>query len=153
MDTFNKDLDKITEREVVYDFVERLKLGNDHTIQSCDSNISKDTNLYGIIEYILNILPSSVISKIDSDKVFFKAMKITGEETINSAYIGYDCNLIAAYSDKTRFDITSALNVYRQQFNHLLILYEHTPYNFCNNFSSINASSYDDTIILVLEKN
>lgn len=116
---FNKDLDKITEAEVVFDFVERLSIGKIFTLSRRLFNsslvgtlFSAKTKLLDIIERIFISLPAQLVVP---DKLMAYRIPITkGATTISQNFTDSSAanyNLQAAYTDKARVDVTSIIGI------------------------------------------
>lgn len=111
---FNGDLDKITEREVVYDFVSRLKFGKDltNTIEYNTAQrviVSAGEKLKDLICRIIMMMPSYVISNIV--RVYVASLEIPVGAT--SAAINHPSGktLLRAISETTGQDITDCFTL------------------------------------------
>lgn len=138
--SFDKDLDKITEREVVYDFVERLSIGKDLNMEY-DGTSTKVFSLLtklkdGILTYILNMLPPSLVFNYVGMKVYHLPINIgdsTKSITLDGSY-----KLHRAYSDKLRSDISPAMSVSISEGITTITITTDTPYIY-NDIISIYA--------------
>ena len=107
-ESYNKKYDKITESEVVYDFVERLKLGKDLIIG--DSKLLySDTKLIDTLSGLLMI--SSWPQNINNIKMI-KFIVPEGIRSISATIVGNVSNydVYRAYTDKSRLDISNAFD-------------------------------------------
>lgn len=115
VDSFDVTLDKITEAEVVYDFVERLSIGKDFTLKGFLLNWTKvgvlfnaKTKFLNLIKRIYISLPSVLVTHDD-----LKCVRIDIPMGSKSLYeIIDDTNdytIVTAYSDKARVDVSSAV--------------------------------------------
>lgn len=107
-DSYDKNLDKITEAEVVYDFVERLRLGKDLALPYEGKNkvvFLAKTLLLDILKFILNLLPPSIV--FDYQNISINTMPIpVGTETISCTFTG-NVYVYRAYSDRGGMDVAS----------------------------------------------
>ena len=106
--SFDKNLDKITEAEVVYDFVERLRLGKDLELPYGGTNkvifIAK-TLLLDILKFILKVLPPSIV--FDRENISVNPMQIpVGTKTLSCTFDG-NVFVYRAYSDRSGMDISN----------------------------------------------
>lgn len=115
VDPFNYRLDKITEREVVYDFVSRLETGKDFINQDYNSATNDDdkkiifpANMKLKDEVLMNMIRTMNISDIhhlDNIKITYKTVDI-GEKTVTiEAPNGY--TLYRIMQEKTGQDVTT----------------------------------------------
>lgn len=113
---FNEDLDKITEAEVVYDFVERLSIGKDFTLEGFLPNwkivgvlFSAGTKFLNLIKRLYISLPSVLVTRDD-----IKAVNINIQAGSTNASVSCLCQaktIVTAYSDKARLDVSSIIKV------------------------------------------
>ena len=112
VDSFDATLDKITEAEVVYDFVERLSIGKDFTLKDFLLNWNKvgvlfnaKTKFLNLIKRIYISLPSVLVTHDDLKCVRIDIPKNSQivREVINSTN---KYSIVVAYSDKARIDVT-----------------------------------------------
>lgn len=110
-DSFNKLLDKITESEVVYDFVERLKLGKDFVMTYFDASTKKifsaGTKLLDLFRPLYMNLPPLILNNIG--KIQTLNLKISkGSKSCSSTFItGKNYSLLKVVSESTGMDVTS----------------------------------------------
>lgn len=153
VDSFDVTLDKITEAEVVYDFVERLSIGKDFTLKGFLLNWTKvgvlfnaKTKFLNLIKRIYISLPSVLVTHDD-----LKCVRIDIPMGSKSLYeIIDDTNdytIVTAYSDKARVDVSSAV-YYEDPItgsdpvlskNHIIVSFD-SPY------------PYNDTFLVYLKK-
>lgn len=118
---FNYEIDKITEREVVYDFFSRLSLGKDMTYDDLfqDPNLkvlfNAGDNVKEIISKLASVLPGSITNNIRKIKVGC-VEKILPEEITEDKIEEYKrvdislpagSTLLLVYSEKTNLDLSS----------------------------------------------
>lgn len=140
MDTtkFDKDKDKLTEAETVYDFFERLTLGKILTIDDDDQNaievFGKNTSVKTVLEQLVYGLPGSLRWCTDKYKSFTLEMS-TGDTFINKIIYGeYETkDVIAAISTSTGQDLKDEILLKPQDDDpgYSLIVYS-TPYAYKN---------------------
>lgn len=126
---FNYDLDKITEREVVYDFVSRLSLGKDFINKDYDSGANSGDKQIILPaemmlkdEVLMNMIRTMDISDIhhlDSIKTTYSAIN-AGVNIVNIKIpSGY--TLYRIMQEKTGQDVTQCFvkssNTYRADFD------------------------------------
>ena len=126
---FNYDLDKITEREVVYDFVSRLSLGKDFINKDYDSGANSGDKQIILPaemmlkdEVLMNMIRTMDISDIhhlDSIKTTYSAIN-AGVHIVNIKIpSGY--TLYRIIQEKTGQDVTTCFvntgNTYRADFD------------------------------------
>ena len=108
VESYNKKYDKITESEVVYDFVERLKLGKD-LIVSDSKLLYSDTKLINALSGLLmiNPWPQNI-----NDIRMIKFVVPEGMKSISATIIGNVSNydIYRVYTDKSRLDISNAFD-------------------------------------------
>lgn len=108
---FDQDLDKITERELVYDIVERLKLGKD--LYEGNALIYKaGTFLTECLKRCVLNLPASLVAR-------FADIKIDVMQINPGASTGYctftdlkEGKVLLAYSEQTQMDIKETLTIH-----------------------------------------
>jgi hypothetical protein len=115
---FNYPLDKITERETVFDFVERLGIGVDFVnpnyngaTNDIDKQIIFEVNTKvknGILAQIIATLPISDLIKLDVLKTSFKDVPI-GATTVTIA-VPETATLYKIIQEKTGQDVTSCFS-------------------------------------------
>lgn len=111
---FNSDLDKITEREVVYDFVSRLKFGKDLT-NTIEHNaayrviVVAGEKLKDLICRILMMMPSYVINNIVGLRVASLEIPVGSTSAAISQPSGK--TLLRAISETTGQDITDCFTL------------------------------------------
>ena len=123
---FNYELDKITEKETVYDFVERLKIGRDFLLSDF-SNI--ENSIYKVNSSLLDLIKTTYISLPytlafnETQKVV--CIKIPKDSLAASTMIDLEnyetYEVLIAYLDKLRVDISSAISL-RSVENQLYIV-------------------------------
>lgn len=107
-DPFNKELDKITQAEVVYDFVERLRIGKDFNVGNytfpANSKLRDE-----VIRKLYNLLPQSLVASAGNLNDAIKYHINKGATSINIEIDDYhnNCWLSKVMSDKTGMDIIS----------------------------------------------
>ena len=105
-DPFNKELDKITQAEVVYDFVERLSIGRDFNV----GNYTFPANVKlrdEVIRKLYNLLPQSLVASAGNLNDAIKYHITKGDTSINIEIDDYhnNCWLSKVMSDKTGIEI------------------------------------------------
>lgn len=111
---YDKDLDKITEAEVVYDFVERLNLGKDLELPYGSKDQKKiifkaKTLLLDILKFILSLLPPSIV--FDRENISTCVIKLpVGTSTAACSFDG-NVSIYRAYSDRSGLDVSSCFTV------------------------------------------
>ena len=129
VERFNKEIDKITEREVVFDFVSRLTIGKDFINQ--DYNNTENTNdrqfIFNdnaklkddILANIIRTLDTSDIHNLSKIKTAYKTIGI-GEKSVSIA-VPLGCTLYRIIQEKTGQDVTKCFepkgNVYTAEFD------------------------------------
>lgn len=111
---FNNELDKITEREVVYDFVSRLKFGKDLTniIEHNTAQrviVSAGEKLKDLICRIIMMMPSYVINNIIGLRVASLEISVGSVSAAISQPSGK--TLLRAISETTGQDITDCFTL------------------------------------------
>ena len=115
VEMFNYRLDKITERETVFDFVSRLSIGKDFVNQDYNPNTNtndkqnifpagymlKDEVLYNIIR----TLATSDILHLDKIKTSYKSIEV-GNKSVTIT-IPSGCTLYRIVQEKTGQDVTT----------------------------------------------
>lgn len=111
---FNYKLDKITEREVVFDFISRLSIGKDFVNQDYDAGansndkqiiIPADTMLKdGVLMNIIRTMDMSDILHLDTIRTAYKSVEV-GEKSV-TIVIPPDCILYRIVQEKTGHDVT-----------------------------------------------
>lgn len=111
---FNYDQDKITEREVVFDFVSRLYMGLDFVNQdynsaenSGDKQVILPSNIKlkdGVLMQIIRTMDISDKLNLDKLKTSYKAVD-GGTKTVNIA-VPTNAKLIRIIQEKTGMDVT-----------------------------------------------
>ena len=111
---FQYDIDKITERETVFDFVSRLSIGRDFVNQDYDSGansgdkqiiLPKNIKLKdGVLMQIIRALDISDKLNLDKLKTSYKSVA-AGTKTVNIAD-PTNAKLIRIVQEKTGMDVT-----------------------------------------------
>jgi hypothetical protein len=111
---FNYEIDKITEREVVYDFVSRLSIGRDFINKDC--NTAANSNDKQVIlpagmllkdEVLMNMIRTMDMSDIlHLDKIKTAYKTITAGTKSVSITIPSGCTLYRIIQEKTGQDVT-----------------------------------------------
>lgn len=106
---FNAELDKITEREVVYDFVSRLKIGKSFTDPDNESTIIFDppTKLKDIMRKAVMALPTTIALNLDEIHTTYINIQANNEYNEISIVFPSKTTLLLAYSERTQTDLTS----------------------------------------------
>ena len=114
VDPFNYRLDKITEREVVYDFVSRLNIGKDFVNKDYDSGANANDKQVilpaGMMlkdEVLMNMIRTMDMSDIlhlDKIKTAYKSVGV-GEKSV-TIEIPANCTLYRIMQEKTGQDVT-----------------------------------------------
>lgn len=142
-DPFNKELDKITQAEVVYDFVERLSIGRDFNVGNY--TFPANSKLRDkIIRKLYNLLPQSLVATLDQ-------LNDTGKHHINKGDTIVLCGFMLDYredevwldriiSDRTGIDISSAFEFeyvgkINEKYQFLLSAHFDTPYPYDDDIS------------------
>jgi hypothetical protein len=118
MSEFNYPLDKITERETVFDFVERLGIGVDFTnpnYNGAENDIDKqiifgaNTKVKdGILAQIISTLAISDLINLNNVKTSFKAVK--AGETKVGILVPNGATLYKIIQEKTGQDVTACFS-------------------------------------------
>ena len=114
VDPFNYGLDKITERETVYDFISRISTGKDfinqdynHISNNNDKQIIFPANTKlkdGILMNMIRTMDMSDIFNLDKIKTSYKLVNIGDTKIIIE--IPDDCVLYRIMQEKTGHDVT-----------------------------------------------
>lgn len=117
---FNYQLDKITEREVVFDFISRLSIGKDFVNQDYDSGAnSNDKQIIipantmfkdGVLMNIIRTMDVSDILHLDTIQTAYKLVEV-GEKSV-TIIIPSDCILYRIIQEKTGQDVTQCFTRY-----------------------------------------
>lgn len=113
---FNHELDKITERETVYDFVSRLKFGKDvtNTIEHGTTQrtlFSAGTKLKEVISRLVMLLPTYVLKDTNVTKVVVSRLDIPVGSSSVTISKPDGKTLLRAISESTGQDITSCFTL------------------------------------------
>lgn len=118
VDPFNYKLDKITEREVVYDFVSRLSIGKDFVNKDYNGGTNADDKQIilpaGMMlkdEVLMNMIRTMDMSDIlhlDKIKTTYKSVAV-GERSV-TIEIPDDCTLYRIMQEKTGQDVTKCFD-------------------------------------------
>ena len=112
-EVFNEKLDKITEREVVYDFISRLKYGKDVVDLDDESTIlfPQNTKVKETIQRLIMQFPDRISKNLKNIH--------TGALVLNTGSVTYNISIpkegtkeptiLLAYSERTGFDLTDCL--------------------------------------------
>lgn len=123
---FNYSLDKITEREVVYDFVSRLKIGE--AFDNKDVDTGANSNDKSVIfpagyklkdDVLMNIIRTMDISDIlhlDSIKTTYKSV-MPGESTVIIKVPEGGYTLYRIIQEKTGYDVTECFTEHKASSN------------------------------------
>lgn len=155
MSAYNKNLDKITERELVYDIVERLKLGKDLKTKDVGETTTilfkAGTYLLDLFKFILSCLPTALLLEIG--KVDKKVIYVTANKPISKNFDGEYTSIYRAYSDRLGMDISNAmdLNIYAENCTEVRLCII-DPNTGEINPKTINVFHNDDIITLYLKK-
>lgn len=114
VDSFNYDLDKITERETVYDFVSRLSIGINFSNQDYNAGTNNNDKQIilpagmklkdGVLMNMIRTMDTSDILHLDKIKTSYKSVGI-GEKSVTIA-IPSGCTLYRIIQEKTGEDVT-----------------------------------------------
>lgn len=118
VDPFNYELDKVTEREVVYDFLSRLSIGKNFVNQDYDSatNSNDKQNIFtaGAMlkdEILMNIIKTIDVSDIiHLDKIKTAYKSIAAGVTSVTIAIPSGCTLYRIIQEKTGQDVTQCFS-------------------------------------------
>lgn len=107
---FNESIDKITERELVFDIVERLKLGRDITNGSV-VQLNAGTYLTDVISKLISMMSPEVTLDYNNMKCAY--IKISAGHKSGSIMINglNEQKVVLACSKQTGADITECINV------------------------------------------
>lgn len=147
-DSFDKNLDKITERETVFDFYERLPLGNSMIIDGTEVKnrfiYPSDFKVHNLIEGIAYALPAELADNLLELKSFKikipKGQRLKIDIKPPDGYFFHHDNgggtidgtvFIAAISSNTGLDISSAFKVNEVEPKGFFYTYE-IPYPYDN---------------------
>lgn len=118
VNTFNYELDKITERETVYDFVSRLKTGRAFENKDLDSGANdNDVSVIfpagvklkdEILSNIIRTMDVSDIIHLSKIKTSYKSIN-TGDTSV-TIKIPNGCTLYRIIQEKTGYDVTSCFS-------------------------------------------
>lgn len=104
-ESFNKNLDKITEYEVVFDFLNRISFGRDIPITSNNNNkIRANTLLSDVINRIYENMPSSFSNQYGDIKRV-RVVVNSGNKSVTTTIPG-SWEIIRAYSESTGLEVT-----------------------------------------------
>ena len=104
---FNRPLDLITEREVVYDFVTRLMIGKDWTDPQYSNTIfDQNLHLKNILRQMAKSLPTSVYNNLQNLTTSYVEIE-SGDTTVTCDVRG---KLLLAYSERTGQDLTDCFS-------------------------------------------
>lgn len=150
--SFKEDLDKVTEAEMVYNILERLKFGNDITLSTfVDRDYQgltiypENTKLINAIRHILiSAVPPSLLEYTDNMKAVIMeipqgAMFASSGFVLDNSSDRY--TIVKAFSEKARLDVTSIVGEP-----------EYQGYNCSFSLSFDTAYPYDDNIVIYLKK-
>lgn len=127
---FNYDLDKITEREVVFDFISRISTGLAFINQDYNSGINTNDKQYifpedmklkdGILMNIIRTMDMSDILHLDTLKTSYKSVGVGENYVIITIPDGY--TLYRIIQEKTGQDVTEcfeliSINIYKANFD------------------------------------
>lgn len=103
---FNPNLDKITEREVVYDFFDRLAIGKDTNIDEYNDTkiLNQNDNVKSLLTKLLFNLPSEIISIITSIKS--KSINISVYDINISFTLPKNSTICLIHSEKNNDNLT-----------------------------------------------
>lgn len=106
---FDKLIDKVTERELVFDIVERLKLGKQMINDSGTLYYDANTMVTDVIKKLVSMAPPDVnddYSNIQVEDIHIRA----GEKSGTCLFTGLSKNqIVLAYSQQTQMDIKQAI--------------------------------------------
>lgn len=118
VDPFNYRLDKVTERETVYDFVSRLNIGKDFINKDYNSGANADDKQVifpagamlkdEILTNMIRTMDMSDILHLDKIKISYKSIEV-GEKSVIIP-IPSDCILYRIVQEKTGHDVTQCFN-------------------------------------------
>ena len=124
---FNNDIDKVTERELVYDIVERMTLGDDLT-EGTNTLWAKGTFITDIWKKIAYMLPPTVtlnILKIKTGVIDIAAGAKTGSVIISDLT---NREVLLAISEQNGCDIKETLDTFITGNDLTVTLTVDTPY-------------------------
>lgn len=114
VDPFNYRLDKITERETVFDFVSRLSIGKDFVNQDYDSGANADDKQIifnsgymlkdEVLMNMIRTMDTSDIMHLNKIKTAYKSVKV-GDTSV-TIKIPEGCTLYRIVQEKTGQDVT-----------------------------------------------
>ena len=124
---FNNDIDKVTERELVYDIVERMTLGDDLT-EGTNTLWTKGTFITDIWKKIVYMLPPTVtlnILNIKTGVIDIAAGAKTGNVIIQNLT---NREVLLAISEQNGCDVKEALDTFITGNDITVTLTVDTPY-------------------------
>lgn len=107
---FDSSIDKITERELAFDIVERLKLGRNIETGQTTYNTAGQP-LINILKNLISIVPNEAAS--DFSKAKCEILRISAGDNTGSIIINglTEQRVIAAISEQTNIDIKDCVTV------------------------------------------
>lgn len=118
VEPFNYALDKVTEREVVFDFLSRLSIGKDFVNQDYDSGANLDDKQIiipagmkfkdGVLMNMIRTMDISDILHLDTIKTTYKSVGVGEKSVIITIPSGY--TLYRIIQEKTGQDVTQCFS-------------------------------------------
>lgn len=105
---FNQSLDKITEREVVFDFFSRLSLGyNLNDPDDANTTIfNSGANVKNILAKTIMALPTTIaLNLADIHTKYIEINTTSAQTTSIEVLIPKDCIILLAYAERARVDL------------------------------------------------
>lgn len=107
---FNDDIDKITERELVYDIVERLKLGRDFEMLP-GAIYRAGTFLLDLFKGLAVLFPTSFLLHIMDVKTAYIHIDAGGTSGTCALPNNQAVTILRAYSEQTQMDVKECVLV------------------------------------------
>ena len=126
---FEREKDRVTEREMVYDIVERLKIGRDLKYKD-NPNIYlgyAGDYLLDLFQRFAQAIPDTVLANLDTLKT--TALKISAGTKGNTTTILNANSILMAFSESTGMDVGDVLTVTKSGSNLVVALTAEVNYN------------------------
>ena len=131
---FNESLDKITNNELVYDILERLKFGNQHVDSNDNIVINKDEKLINVLLKLMNVnMPTNTFSESANLKIYDLHLQKNNNKASIIVTDTIEHKLIKAVSEETGIDYTNLISVVFDQDNRQCIVSFQSKEDFYNN--------------------
>ena len=126
---FNPEVDKITEKEMVYDIVERLSLGKNLTSNSGEVYVNANTKLEDMLRLLIE--NTSPVSLKNYNNIHIQEMHISAGSDFSSVTIANlnEFKIIKAISNQTGMDYSNLLSSYRQGTSLIVDFHTKIPFS------------------------